>query len=277
MNIEKTTIEIGLSKPFKVLHITDSHIPLCDERDSKEKYELAVRCGLLDGTKEANLKEQLEYAKKNCDLVVHTGDLTDFVSKANTDFARKTLSDDSIFYITGNHEFTQFQGEAWEDTAYRMNSYKSLGEGFGVNMFFNSRVFGGVNFVGIDDGYHQVEDWQTERLKMEAQKGFPIILCIHVPIFEQGLYDKVFSCNDSAYVLGCDEEHLLPYPEFRAMEQRPKDSTKRFIEYVYSEPKIKAVLAGHVHCSYESRLKSGIMQYATDGGFRNSVREILFK
>lgn len=30
LSIEKTVIEIGLEKPFRVLHITDSHVPLCD-------------------------------------------------------------------------------------------------------------------------------------------------------------------------------------------------------------------------------------------------------
>ena len=51
-------------------------------------------------------------------------------------------------------------------------------------MLFSSRVFSGVNFIGIDDSYHQVEDWQTERLKTEAEKGLPIVLAMHVPLFE---------------------------------------------------------------------------------------------
>ena len=34
MNIEKSTLEIGLDKPLRILHITDNHLPLYDENDS---------------------------------------------------------------------------------------------------------------------------------------------------------------------------------------------------------------------------------------------------
>ena len=35
INITKNTIEIGLEKPLKVLHITDSHLPFYCETDSE--------------------------------------------------------------------------------------------------------------------------------------------------------------------------------------------------------------------------------------------------
>ncbi len=35
INITKSTIEIGLEKPLKVLHITDSHLPFYCETDSE--------------------------------------------------------------------------------------------------------------------------------------------------------------------------------------------------------------------------------------------------
>ena len=276
MEIIKCTIDIGLKKPVKVLHVTDSHLAFCDGRDNERKQALAKRGGLSNETKENRLREQLEYAKNNCDLLVHTGDLIDFVSVANAEYARELLKDEGIFYIAGNHEYSQYVGEAWEDMAYRMNGYMSLGDGLGVNMFFNSREIGGVNFVGIDNAYHQVEDWQTERLKAEIKKGLPIILMMHVPVFEQSLYEFSFNkhSRECAYIMGCDEEHLAPFTEFRSIEQRPKKSTKRFIEYISGESQIKAVLAGHVHFNFESRLKGGIPQYVTGGGFGGFAREI---
>ena len=36
MNIEKSTLEIGLDKPLKILHITDNHLPLYDENDGPD-------------------------------------------------------------------------------------------------------------------------------------------------------------------------------------------------------------------------------------------------
>ena len=163
--------------------------------------------------------------------------------------------------------------------AYRLNSYKSTRlDALGVNLFFTSRISGGVNFVGIDDAYHQVEDWQTQRLCREVQKGLPVVLFLHAPLFEQALFERSveFWRDGSAYLVGCDEEHLLAYPEILAVEQRPTDATKRFVEYVNNEKRIKAVLAGHVHFNFESRLPGGVMQYVTGRGYQGAVREITF-
>lgn len=279
LNITKTTIEIGLDQPFKVLHVTDNHIPLCDERDNARKQEIAARKAENCAQMVEYLCEEVAHAEENCDLLVHSGDLMDFISHANLDFARKMLRKDKVLFIAGNHDYSQYVGEAWEDQSYRMNSVMSMGaEGLGVNMFFTSRIVGGINFVGIDDAYHQVEDWQTERLRMEVKKGYPVVLFMHVPLFEQSLYEKsiAFWNDTSAYVAGCDEEHLLTYSEFRAAEQRPAESTKRFVDYVNGETQIKAVLAGHLHFEHESRLPGGTMQYVTNRGDSGYAREITF-
>ena len=276
LNIEKSTIRIGLEKPLKILHVTDSHLPLCDERDDARKQALAERLGGDRKEKIEYLNEQLAYAEANCDLLLHTGDLVDFVSKANVDYARALLKNERILFIAGNHDYSQYVGEAWEDTTYKMNSYMMMGEGLGVDMFYTSRIVGGVNLVGVDNSYHQAEDWQTERLQMEVRKGLPIVLFMHVPLFEQSLYERGMehTGNESAYIMGCDEEHLMQFTEFRSYGQRPTEATKRFVEYVNSQPLIRAVIAGHLHFSFESTLPGGAVQFVTDGGYRGAAREI---
>ena len=274
MKINKSTLEIGLEHPVKILHVTDSHIALVDDRDDERKHELARR--LSSPEKEKYLYEHIEYAKNNCDLLVHTGDLIDFVSHANVEKAREILADEKIFFIAGNHDYSQYVGEAWEDNAYRMNSYMQMGYGLGVPMFFNSRQVGGVNIVGIDNSYYQFEDWQLWRLKKEVEKGLPVILAFHDPLFEQSLYDfhNTDHPTDCTYIVGCDEEHLLPYSEFRAVQQRPTETTLRMIEYIKSEPQIKAILTGHLHFDYESRLTENLIQYVTGGAFEGIAREL---
>ena len=193
----------------------------------------------------------------------------DFVSNANVDKARQTLKNEKIFFIAGNHDYSQYVGEAWEDSAYRMNSYMKMGYGLGVPMFFNTRTVGGVNIVGIDNSYYLFEQWQLYRLKKEVQKGLPIILAFHDPLFEQSLYDYHYECvpqSDCTYLVGCDEEHLLPYNEFRAVQQRPDGPTLQMIDYIKSEPLIKAILTGHLHFSFESKLTDSLVQYVTGGG-----------
>ena len=274
MILERSRVKIGLEKPVKLLHITDSHLTLVDGRDDERKRSLGGRLGRWD--KEENLREQIAYGEETCDLIVHTGDLMDFVSKANVEFAKEVLKNEKILFIAGNHDFSQYVGEAWEDKAYRMNSYMQMGGGLGVPMFFSSRTVGGVNVVGIDNGYYLFEDWQLWRLKREVEKGLPVILAFHDPVFEESLYRRHMELHpDSpAYLAGCDEEHLLPYSEFRAVQQRPDAPTLRMIEYIKSEPAIRAVLAGHLHMNYESELREGLPQFVTGGGFRGCAREI---
>ena len=272
MNIEKTVLEIGLAKPLTVLHITDNHLPLYDENDSPEiaaKGKKRSREAALEA-----LAEEMAYGTEHCDLIVHTGDLIDFASGANIAFAKNVLKHEKMLYIAGNHEYWRCDGGI-EDMNYRLVSMGKLKE-LNVKLMFTSRVVGGVNFVGIDDAYHQVEDCQTERLRMEVEKGYPVVLFLHAPLFEQSLYDAsvAFWHDGSAYLVGCDEAHLIPYPEILAAGQRPSADTKRFAEYVNGEKQIKAVLAGHVHFGFESRLPGGTIQYVTARGDRGNVREL---
>jgi len=206
--------------------------------------------------------------------------MIDFVSHLNLDKAREALSHaKNCFMIAGNHEFSQYVGEAWEDTAYKMTGYQQVRKGFGFDLLFRSMVFGGVNFVGIDNGYYNVEAWQLERLKMEVKKGLPIVLCMHTPIFEQKLYDYTMARLDNlcSYLMGCSEEQLMLYSEYRAYQQRPTADTMRFIEYVQSAPLICCALTGHMHKPFESVLPGGIVQIVAGAGYDGYAHEVVFE
>ena len=274
MELIKSTLNIGLERPLKVLHVTDSHVALVDDRDNERKHALAKRLG--SAKKEQFFQEQLEYAKNCCDLMVHTGDLIDFTSYANFDFARKVLAEEKVFFTAGNHEFSQYVGEAYEDRAYKMNSFREMQPGLGAPLFFNSRIVGGVNFVAIDDSYHQFEPWQLTRLQKELDKGLPIILCLHVPLFEKKLYDYHIERSgpgSCSYLLGSDEDHL-PDDEWRAIEIRPRGITTEMAAFIKSQPLIKAVLAGHIHFNFVSELAPGMPQFITGVGCDGYAREI---
>ena len=274
MQLSKNTLNVGLEKPLRVLHVTDTHIGRADERDNERKHALAKRLGSSE--REQYFHEQLDYAEENCDLLVHTGDLIDFTSQANFDFARTILFREKVFFAAGNHEFSQYVGEAYEDRAYKMNSFREMMPGLGAPLFFNARILGGINFVSIDDSYHQFEDWQITRLKKEIAKGLPIILCLHAPLFEQSLYDHHVSRSGegtSSYLVGCDEDHL-PWDEWRAIEIRPRGVTAEAVGFIRSQPLIKAVLAGHVHFSFVSELAPGMPQFVTGSGYEGCAREI---
>ncbi len=268
LKIKKTTIKIGLEKPLKILHMTDSHLPFYCDSDS----ENMIRQGKKRNEKRSvrNLNKLIKYGEKNCDLIVHTGDLIDYISKPCVEFAKDFLKRDKFLFVAGNHEYAKYDGVK-EDMAYRLNSLEEIG-GYPVNIFFNSHIIGGVNFVGIDDAYHQVEYEQLEMLKEEVKKGYPIILFMHAPLYENELYKKSYEFwNGEICLLGSDSE---VHPEVKGDIAEPTEASKVFYEYVTGEPVIKAVLAGHLHFAFESILPGGTMQYVTNRGDRGNAREI---
>ena len=268
LKITKNTIKIGLKKPIRILHITDSHLPFYCENDS----ENMIRQGKQRNEKRSvcNLDKLIHYGEKHCDIIIHTGDLIDYISKPCVEFAKEFMKKDKLLFVAGNHEYAKYDGKK-EDMAYRLKSLEQIG-GYPINVFFNSHIIGGVNFVGIDDAYHQTEPEQLEMLKAEAAKGYPIILFLHAPLYEEELYKESYKFwNGEICLLGSD---TVAHPEVIGDPAEPSESTKSFYEYVISEPLIKAVLAGHLHFGFESILPGGTIQYVTNRGDMGNAREI---
>ncbi|MDD7365789.1 MAG: metallophosphoesterase, partial [Clostridiales bacterium] len=177
MIITKTRLEIGLEKPFRALHMSDNHIALADNRDDERKIKLAEsRTAAFNHGKPGNVAMeeyalQLDYARSHRLPVLYTGDLCDFVSYKNLDYARDTLKDIDYFMAVGNHEFSLYVGEAFEDLPYKMKSFDLVQSYFRNDLHFASRVMGGVNFVALDNGYYRFDADQLARMKREIEKG----------------------------------------------------------------------------------------------------------
>ena len=284
MNIIKTRIEIGLEKPFRALHMSDNHIALADERDDAPKIELAEgRTRAFNHGKTGNVaveeyERQLDYARVHHLPILYTGDLCDFVSYKNLDYARDTLRDFDYFMAVGNHEFSLYVGEAFEDLPYKMKSFDLVQSYFRNDLHFASRVMGGVNFVALDNGYYRFDADQLVQMKREIEKGLPIVLMMHNPLHTQELYDEMMTNRKQpcAYLTGTPDALMTGYDEYRFRQQQADADTMAFIDYIYTQPLIKAVLAGHLHFNYETRLPSGIMQYVTGGGYCGDARDIEF-
>ena len=282
MHLEKTTISIGLPQPFRALHISDNHLAYADERDGERKMALAAERFQAFETGDCAatpcLKEQLDYARRENIPVLHTGDICDFVSYKNLELARDLFRDVDYFMATGNHEFSLYVGEAFEDEAYKMQSYNRVQYFFRNHLLFDSRVMGGINFVAVDNGYYRFDEGQLFRLKEEAKKGLPMVLMMHSPLHTPELFQWSLAAHgqDCAYLTGTPESMMDGYSEYRFRQQCPNQPTLDFIDYVNQEPLIKAILAGHVHKSHESLLPSGIPQIITGGGYKGIAREITF-
>jgi len=269
LKILHTTVSVGLEKPVELLHITDTHLVLDDARKSDRRRHFDHPEG--SGQLESYLRQALDYARERNMPVIHTGDLIDCATDAALAFARQQLADVDCIYAAGNHDFCHWVGEAVEDLPYKQKMLRKVAPWFPNNLYFHSRVIGGLNIVTLDDSYYRITDGQTDALRAEAARGYPILLCMHVPVYTPelaGMGDRV------AFVLGAPEQLLKDYPEKRRRTQTPDAATCRALAYMEAEPQIKAILAGHKHVNCEEPLSSGIMQYSTGGTYEGWARHI---
>lgn len=273
-------MNIGLSAPVRLLHVTDSHISRADETDFAQCPELEelARCRFQEfggPQSEDYYLQSITYAMQENILLVHTGDLIDFLSNANFAFMDETLWDVDYIYAAGNHDFCHFVGRAVEDDIYKWENIKVIQPHVRQNLYFDSRIVGGVNVVTMDDSYYRFTKGQKEMLCAEVAKGYPILLCLHVPLYTPKLAVSMLEKNDCAFVIGAPREVYSCYPEHRRMQQAPDAQTREVIDYIKSERKIKGILAGHVHQNFEEPLENGVLQICTNAGYMGYVRELI--
>ena len=270
-----TKLSLGAEKPFRLLHISDTHLCLADDRDNERKNKLAEGRKNVFGDGEDALAWSIEKSKELDALLVHTGDLLDFVSEANIDAAKKFTDENDCFFAAGNHEFSLYVGEAWEDKAYRDQSLDKVQAAFKNDIRFCSRVVNGINLIAIDNSYYRFEQEQMDALKAEVQRGLPILLFMHNPMHTDEFYNyrrKVEGVS-IAYLTATPAEQMQDYDDHRFRQQCPDEITAEAANYIANEPMIRALFTGHLHTSHEMDY-FGRKQYVT-GGAGNRIARLI--
>ena len=269
----KTEVKIGLAKPLRVLQISDTHLALVNENDNERKHALAARRQF--GLPEETLALVSEYSKREGLTILHTGDLIDFVSDANLKRVKEFLDANDCFVAAGNHEFSQYVGEAFEDEAYRNQSLPLVQKYFNNDIRFSVREIGGVNFVAIDNSYYKIDRTQLDGLKQVVKMGKPVVLLMHTPLYTKGLFDLMRSRSTKypVYLMSTPHELMDYYSEKEYGQQVSDAVTDEAYEYIMGERAIKCILAGHLHFCYEDGVGGDLPQYITG---LNVIREVLF-
>lgn len=265
MKLLKNHIHIGIEKPFSVIHASDTHITFSDCRDDERKQKLSVsRTKTFDGAWE-NLQFIKDKAIAEDKTVIYTGDLIDFVSELNIEKAKEFTDSVDCFMSAGNHEYSLYLGEAKEDAEYRNRSLPKVQKAFRNNIRFSSRVINGVLFVALDNSYYLIDKEQFDFLKNECNRGLPVILCMHTPVYTKDFYD--FSREGKsvpAYLMSVPEKLMKDYSEDRYEQQKQDEMTSQAYDYIVSSDVIKALLTGHIHKDFEGLVGDRIIQIATD-------------
>ena len=255
-------VKAGAEKPFSALHISDTHLTAAYPSDD-EKYRrfMERRTKTFGGMQEEALAVSIDYAKRNNDWLVHTGDLIDFPGKANFDLVRKYFgTSGGLVGAIGNHDY--FHGK---DLQRRADTFKEAQSAFPFALEFSSTVVNGVNFVALDNSIGPVSDRQLELFEAEAKKGLPIILCAHCPVFSL----------PNLWAASAKHGRMFPSPEKWTGVQNVTQRTKDFRKRLENEPLLKAVLCGHVHFTVQDRISPTAVQYVVGGNFMFAGQEVM--
>ena len=260
----ETKITVGATSPFKIIHLADTHLTLADMRDGERKVELARKRSQYFRGAEDTLSLASALAREYSCPIFHTGDLSDFVSVANLERVEAFVAENDLVLAAGNHEFSQYVGEATEDAAYREQSLARVQAVYKNDIRASAREINGVNFILLDNGYYKIDAKQLEFLRRELERGLPTVIVMHTPIYEPELYAIERAHHDCGYLLGVPDELVDGYGSERARQQRADGITGEAIELIKSTPCVRAIIAGHLHRDYENMLTDSILQLTTD-------------
>lgn len=260
-----TDITVGASAPFTLIHVSDTHLTLADRRDGERKVRLSEKRTHVFPDGKASLDEISAESKRLGAPIIHTGDLIDFVSRKNLEYAKKFVRGNDVLLTAGNHEFSLYVGEAFEDEAYRNRSFSRVQACFSNDIRFFSRVINGVNLIGVDDSYYRFDKPQLDALKREVRRGLPIILFMHCALFEDKLCREIVDGRgaEAPYLTCPPPSALKGCSDYRVRQQAPDDITVEATEYIKSEPLIKAIFTGHIHWDWDGMITDKVPQYIT--------------
>ena len=248
MEIIKTTLKLGIEKPFTLLHVTDLHISETDENDSERRREFAEKRKqrYFPFAPEA-VAFVKEYVKKTGYPIVNTGDLLDFVTPEGVRLSKELIDETDMMVAVGNHEYWTCPNDRfhYDDAppAYekKNETLDLLSRELGVDIRFSKREISGVNIVTMDDSDYCIDADVFEKLREVEKEGKPILLFLHIPLYSEHLGNSA-KCS------------LNPAPQYfenchpiDVWERTPDDLTREIYDYIRNSPLIRCVISGHVH------------------------------
>ena len=243
LKIKKIALTAGLEKPIKFLQISDVHYVFSDARDDGFTQELARKRFKSFRNADKYFTQAISYAKENGELAVITGDFYDFANPKTLEECKKKLDGTDYVFAVGNHEFSQYVGSRPEEANFRNKIYPEVQKVFKNSLEFSARVYGGVNFVCVDNSNYRFTLRQFEKLKAEIEKGMPTIVAFHIPIYTPALYDKYRKPGGGLVQMAGVPEKVSG----AKTNISPDALTVEFAEYLKTCKNVVAVICGHKH------------------------------
>lgn len=280
LKIRQLEIPVGVGKPFKAFHFSDTHLNFFDATDfaavteKKQRHFHSRWCRFPQALQ--SFYASVEYAQSRNLPLLHTGDLVDFVSEGNDRILRRNMAGLDLHYAIGNHEYQNREPEHYAHDKAAMRAH--LRPFFRNDLSVASRVIGGVNFVSFDNAMHNVRPETAEGVKREFDKGLPVVLMCHIP----PTYTLKFRENARtarrtiAIGMGKDPASLRDIPLPRNPADRHDELTRGFYAWLRERKDLKAILCGHTHYAEIDDFSETAKMYVAGGNYEGHAYEITF-
>lgn len=284
----KVTLTVGAERPFKALHVSDTHLTVLTDA---EKAESPWRKKYYEGrfvrsfsAAESHLAAAVEFARTHGMTVLHAGDLMDCPSDGNIGIVRRMLPAGSLVAAAGNHETCSRYFRGNDDSTAALKSERERTASRLKSCWPNDprwfvREVNGVRFVAFDDTDYQIAPDIRTDLERTFADGKPVVLLCHVPFYEPTLMKRSLARWKSPSLVGVpDAVSSAPGRSFRfPEEQRPTALTLDTLAWLKGRTNLKAVLCGHLHIPWQGEFAPGIPMLVAEANFTGGGYEIAFE
>ena len=271
-----TVVIPGLTKEYKFLQVSDTHVSAFSEADQKSwtatrlQYNTARRNSFMaDGLfAEERFPLLFDYANEiRADGMFLTGDLIDFPSEKNISLLYDNVNrfnGKSIFCL-GNHDWN-YSDDYMTGNSVTVNR-PLFNDLTGGDPYISYVEYDEFLVVAVDNSSDVVTDDTVNKFMALCEKGKPIVLLLHVPLHAETLAPdciKVWGRNITMGpgALGGDWGSVQRFYNAVAVDENSP---------------VVAVFAGHVHFNHEDTLPNGITQYVTSTGYTGDCRVVTIK
>ena len=272
-----TVVIPGLTKEYRFLHITDTHVAAFSDNDiyswtaTRLNYNLARKNAFVaDGLySEERFPLLFDYAQKiNADGLFLTGDLIDFPSEKNVQllYDNATRTGATPIFCLGNHDWN-YSDDYMTSNAYA--TYKPLfTELCGGDPDISVQEYDEFMVVAIDNSADVVTQSTVDKFMALYAKNKPIILLLHVPLHADTLAPDVMAAWGGRNItmgigaMGNDWQSVRDFYTAVCLNENTP---------------VVAVFAGHVHFNHEDTFPNGVKQYVTSAGYFGDCRVVTVK
>lgn len=271
-------LHVGALKPFKALHISDTHLNFWDVTDfcgSERRGDHFERRWVRFPQALNSFYASLDHAAENNLPIFHTGDLIDWNTRGNRRVLEHNLKGLDFFYSLGNHEYhTSLAGDP---PAANAEAHAMLQKIAANDLTVASRTINGVNFVAFDDAETNLREETVRGVKAEFEKGLPVVLMCHIPPYypqeflENGLASKRATLRGQ----GVAEENLPSVPP-KPVQDFHDGRTRDFYDWLRGQKSLKAILCGHTHVEERGAFSDTADMIVAGGNFEGCGYELTF-